>query len=220
MSTPLRLRSPNIRFVQSEKLTQFTATNSRNGGRLSCRARHLLRLWMRLKTQLLAMLRAQSPCSAPSAQAPTRPVRPIPSAASQRATPTPSEQGAPCHHGAASVAVRTPWGLQRAMTADASLNWQKRSLWHWITTYARKARSDLTNPRTRLSAEWHGFPVSPAQSITADRKPTFDPMAVGEESGLPTLAHLDLLAAAFEAIQGDTMRKICLNSFGGCPPRE
>lgn len=68
----------------------------------------------------------------------------------------------------------------------------------------QKARSDLTSPRTRLSAEMSWLPgVSPrkaAQIVTALHS---DPMSIRAESGLPTLAHLNLLAAAFEAVDGN-----------------
>lgn len=67
----------------------------------------------------------------------------------------------------------------------------------------QKARSDLTNPRTRLSAEiaWLSG-VSPRKASQLVEGLLHDPMAVREESGLPTLAHLNLLAAAFEAVDG------------------
>lgn len=65
----------------------------------------------------------------------------------------------------------------------------------------QKARSDLTNPRTRLSAEMSWLPgVSPkkvAQFVSALH---LDPMSIRAESSLPTLPHLNLLAAAFEAV--------------------
>jgi len=67
----------------------------------------------------------------------------------------------------------------------------------------QKARSDLTNPRTRLSAEIAWLPgVSPRKATQLVDNLLTDPMAVRDESGLPTLAHLNLLAAAFEAVNG------------------
>ncbi len=67
----------------------------------------------------------------------------------------------------------------------------------------QKARSDLTNPRTRLSAEVAWLPgVSPRKASQLVENLLHDPMALREESGLPTLAHLNLLAAAFEAVDG------------------
>lgn len=67
----------------------------------------------------------------------------------------------------------------------------------------QKARSDLTNPRTRLSAEIAWLPgVSPRKATQLVERLLSDPMAIREESNLPTLAHLNLLAAAFEAVDG------------------
>jgi len=67
----------------------------------------------------------------------------------------------------------------------------------------QKARSDLTNPRTRLSAEIAWLPgVSPRKATQLVENLLSDPMAIREESSLPTLAHLNLLAAAFEAVDG------------------
>lgn len=68
----------------------------------------------------------------------------------------------------------------------------------------QKARSDLTNPRTRLSAEIAWLPgVSPRKASKLLDDLLHDPMALRDESGLPTLAHLNLLAAAFEAVDGE-----------------
>lgn len=68
----------------------------------------------------------------------------------------------------------------------------------------QKARSDLTNPRTRLGAEIAWLPgVSPRRAAQVVENLLYDPMAVREESGLPTLAHLNLLAAAFEAVDSE-----------------
>ena len=68
----------------------------------------------------------------------------------------------------------------------------------------QKARSDLTSPRTRLSAEMGWLPgVSPRKSSHLVSILHSDPMSIREESGLPTLAHLNLLAAAFEAVDAN-----------------
>jgi hypothetical protein len=65
----------------------------------------------------------------------------------------------------------------------------------------QKARSDLTNPRIRLSVEiaWLAG-VSPRRASQLLENLLNEPMAVRDESGLPTLAHLNLLAAAFELV--------------------
>ncbi len=68
----------------------------------------------------------------------------------------------------------------------------------------QKARSDLTNPRTRLGAEIAWLPgVSPRKASQLVDNLLQNPMAVREESGLPTLAHLNLMASAFETVNGD-----------------
>lgn len=65
----------------------------------------------------------------------------------------------------------------------------------------QKARSDLTNPRTRLSAEVAWLPgVSPRRAQTVTHALLTDPMAARAEVGLPALAHCNLMAAAFEAV--------------------
>ncbi|MGV0958241.1 MAG: hypothetical protein ACOYB1_00235 [Limnohabitans sp.] len=65
----------------------------------------------------------------------------------------------------------------------------------------QKARSDLTNPRNRLTAEIAWLPgVSPRRASQLLDGLLADAMAIRGETGLPTLAHCNLLAAAFEAI--------------------
>lgn len=65
----------------------------------------------------------------------------------------------------------------------------------------QKARSDLTNPRTRVSAEIGWLPgVSPRKASQLVEDLLHEPMAIRQESGLPTLAHLNLLAAVFETV--------------------
>jgi hypothetical protein len=67
----------------------------------------------------------------------------------------------------------------------------------------QKARSDLTNPRSRLSAEIAWLPgVSPRKACQLVESLLAEPLAVRDESGLPTLAHLNLLAAAFAYVEG------------------
>ena len=68
----------------------------------------------------------------------------------------------------------------------------------------QKARSDLTSPRMRLNAEMAWLPgVSPRKAQQLVSALHSDPMSIREESGLPTLAHMNLLAAAFEAVDGN-----------------
>ena len=66
----------------------------------------------------------------------------------------------------------------------------------------QKARSDLTNSRTRLSAEIAWLPgVSPRKATQLVDGLVSNPMAIRQESGLPTLAHLNLLASALETVK-------------------
>ncbi|SDR55271.1 hypothetical protein SAMN05443245_7644 [Paraburkholderia fungorum] len=68
----------------------------------------------------------------------------------------------------------------------------------------QKARSDLTSPRNRLIAEIAWFPgVSPRKATQALESLLSKRMAVRQESGLPTLPHLNLLAAALEPVNGE-----------------
>jgi hypothetical protein len=66
---------------------------------------------------------------------------------------------------------------------------------------SQKARSDLTNPRTRLGAEIAWLPgVSPRKAEQLAQRVIEEPLSIRSESGLPVLAHVNLMAAAFEAI--------------------
>jgi hypothetical protein len=63
----------------------------------------------------------------------------------------------------------------------------------------QKARSELTNPRTRLAAEIAWLPgVSPKKAEQLAARLISEPMAI--ESGIPALAHLNLMTAAFETL--------------------
>lgn len=77
----------------------------------------------------------------------------------------------------------------------------------------QKALSDLTSPRTRLGAEMSWLPgVSPKKASLLLAAMQSDPMSVRKESGLPSLAHMNLLASAFEALD-DTDPPEYLSSF-------
>ncbi len=65
----------------------------------------------------------------------------------------------------------------------------------------QKARGELTNPRTRLSAEIAWLPgVSPRKASHLLDSLLRDPMSIRVESGIPTLAHCNLMAAAFDIV--------------------
>ena len=158
--------------------------------------------------QLMTMLGAQPASSASAA--------PVPTAASSRPTAVPPVQSArntPSPRARAQRTLKTtalhqtPFAILGVTTRDdrrriVELAEEKSlELDHDV---CQKARSDLTNPRTRLSAEIAWLPgVSPRKASQLVEGLLHDAMAVREESGLPTLAHLNLLAAAFEAVDGE-----------------
>jgi hypothetical protein len=158
--------------------------------------------------QLMAMLGAQPASSASAA--------PVPTAASSRPTAVPPVQSARNTPSTRARAQRTLKTTALHQTPFAILGVTTRDDRKRIVELAeekslvldhdvcQKARSDLTNPRTRLSAEIAWLPgVSPRKASQLVENLLHDPMAVREESGLPTLAHLNLLAAAFEAVDGE-----------------
>lgn len=158
--------------------------------------------------QLLAMLGAQqaAPAPAPSAPAATRQPPPVPSAVPQRSAPLlPSFR--PERRLTKTALHQSPFAILGVTTRDdrrriVELAEEKSlELDHEV---CQKARSDLTNPRNRLSVEMAWLPgVSPRKASQLFDSLVHNPMAIREESGLPTLAHLNLLAAAFEAVDGE-----------------
>jgi len=68
----------------------------------------------------------------------------------------------------------------------------------------QKARSDLTSPRTRLGAELAWLPgVSPRRASKLLSELHQDPFGAPIEEGVPALARLNVMAAAFELADGD-----------------
>lgn len=160
--------------------------------------------------QLLTMLGAQpappAPAPAPSALAAARQHQPATSAAPQRTPPQPppikSESRlskTALHHSPFAVLGVTTRDDRRRIVELA----EEKSL-ELDHEVCQKARSDLTNPRSRLSVEMAWLPgVSPRKASLLVDGLLHNPMAIREESGLPTLAHLNLLAAAFESVNGE-----------------
>lgn len=65
-----------------------------------------------------------------------------------------------------------------------------------------KARSDLTNPRNRLSCEIAWLPgVSPNKASQLVDGILIDPMGLRQDLSLPALAHLNVLASVFESVE-------------------
>jgi hypothetical protein len=78
---------------------------------------------------------------------------------------------------------------------------EERSL-HIDHDLCQRARSDLTNPRTRLSAELAWMPgVAPRVAEKLIKELLEDPGSARSENGLPELARANLMAAAFELIE-------------------
>jgi hypothetical protein len=158
--------------------------------------------------QLLTMLGAQpaAPAPAPSAPAATRQPPLAPSAAPQRTAPPPppiklepSLTKTALHQSPFAVLGVTTRDDRRRIVELA----EEKSL-ELDHEVCQKARSDLTNPRNRLSVEVSWLPgVSPRKASQLVDGLIHNPMAIREESGLPTLAHLNLLAAAFESVEGE-----------------
>lgn len=191
-----------------DQLAQYSH-ELRNGKKLSVPREAIVQALDALKDpQLLAMLGAQpaAPAPAPSAPAATRQPPPVPPAAPQQVVPpAPPTKPEPrltttaLHQSAFAVLGATARDDRRRIVELA----EEKSL-ELDHDICQKARSDLTNPRTRLSAEIAWLPgVSPRKATQLVESLLNNPMAVREESGLPTLAHLNLLAAAFEAVDGD-----------------
>jgi hypothetical protein len=77
---------------------------------------------------------------------------------------------------------------------------EERSL-HIDHDLCQKARSDLTNPRVRLSAEMAWMPgVAPRVAEKLTKTLSENPFSVRSEDGLPELARANLMAAAFELV--------------------
>lgn len=191
-----------------ERLAQYSQ-EIRSGRKLSVPREVLVEALDALKDpQLLAMLGAQRSAPVPSATAPTatRDSANTPSAAQPRVAPVPPPNKSKPRL-ATTTLHQSPFAALGVTTRDdrrriVELAEEKSlELDHDV---CQKARSDLTNPRTRLSVEIAWLPgVSPRKASQLVEGLLHDPMEVRGETGLPTLAHLNLLAAAFEAVDGD-----------------
>lgn len=191
-----------------EQLAQYSH-ELRNGKKLSVPREEIAQALDALKDpQLLTMLGAQPAASAlaPSAPAATPQPPPVPPAAPQRVVPPPPPTK-PEPRLTPTALHKSPFAVLGATTRDDRRRIvelaEEKSL-ELDHDSCQKARSDLTNPRTRLSAEIAWLPgISPRKATQLVESLLNNPMAMREESGLPTLAHLNLLAAAFEAVDGD-----------------
>jgi hypothetical protein len=190
-----------------DQLTRYSH-ELRNGNKLSVPREALAQALDALKDpQLLTMLGAQPATSAPapSVTAATRQPPSAPSVAPQRTIPPPSIK--PERRLTKTALHQSPFAVLGVTTRDdrrriVELAEEKSlELDHEV---CQKARADLTSPRSRLSVEMAWLPgVSPRKASHLIDVLLHNPMAIRKESGLPTLAHLNLLAAAFESVNGE-----------------
>ena len=158
--------------------------------------------------QLLAMLGVQSSEAAASAprQASAQQPPPIPSGQPKGGANAPSSRTRTAQL-ATSALHQTPFAILGVTTRDDRrriIELAEERAFDLDHDVCQKARSDLTNPRTRLSAEIAWLPgVSPRKASQLLDSLLDSPMATREESGLPTLAHLNLLASAFESVDAE-----------------
>jgi hypothetical protein len=84
---------------------------------------------------------------------------------------------------------------------------EERSL-HIDQDVCQKARSDLTKPRARLSAEMAWMPgVAPRIAEKLVHSLSKNPLSVRSESGLPALARANLMSAALELVEEEEPTK-------------
>lgn len=195
----------------TDQLTQYSK-EIREGRKLSVPREALVQALDALKDpQLMRMLGAQpqpaSSASAPTVSTSTLQPPSIPSGNAQRAAPPPIPIQSAARFNRTTALHRLPFALLGATIRDdrrrvVELAEEKSlELDHDV---CQKARSDLTNLRTRLSVEISWLPgVSPCKASQLLDGLLQDPMAIRGESGLPTLAHLNLLAAAFESVDSE-----------------
>ncbi len=85
----------------------------------------------------------------------------------------------------------------------------ERSLEHDAQA-CQKARADLSNPRTRLTAELSWLPgLAPNRATQLAQKALTHPMSITDETGLPALTHANLIAAAIERLD-DTVNALTM----------
>jgi hypothetical protein len=191
-----------------DKLAQYSH-ELLSGNKLSVPSEELAQALDALKDpQLLTMLGSQSATATPTAAAAVtiRQTRPVPSGTPQQTSQT-QPPISPEHCLIKTTLHQSPFSVLGVTTRDDRRRIvelaEEKSL-DSDHEVCQKARSDLTNPRNRLSVEMAWLPgVSPRKALQLVDSLSHNPMGIREESGLPTLAHLNLLAAAFESVDGE-----------------
>lgn len=198
------------RLSSEEQLTQYSR-KLRSGLKVSVPRETLVEALDSLKTSpLLAALCALSPTQTSETPVPsqvaTRPAPPLPTTTMQRSIPT-SLPSTSESHLTKTMLHKSPFAVLGATIRDNRgriVELAEEKSLELDYDVCQKARSDLTNPRTRLSAEIAWLPgVSPRKALQLTVILDGEPMKIREESGLPTLAHLNLIAAAFETVDGE-----------------
>lgn len=185
----------------SEQLAQY-AHEIRGEETPSIPRRTLERAFTALKDpQLQAMLEERS--SNPGPTVSSKPPLPDPNVAEQKPTPRKPT-------GRMSIAsVVTELDRSAFMVLGATIRDSRKRIVELAEEKAlelpqdvcQKARSDLTNPRTRLGVEMAWLPgVSPRKASDLIGALHSDPASIRRESGLPVLAQLNLESAAFESM--------------------
>lgn len=193
-------------FSSKDQLTQYSR-ELRDGKSLSIPRDVLSKALDKVKDpQFLALLQVKATTSSvASSTAETQHSPKIFSAASRRSAPTTAPitpkrcfPKTTLHHSPFAVLGVTVRDDRKRIVEIA----EEKSL-ELDDNICQKARSDLTNPRSRLSAEMAWLPgISPRKASQLTEGLLNNPIAIREELGLPTLARLNLLAAAFESVDG------------------
>ncbi len=125
----------------------------------------------------------------------------------QRSTPMAAATPPKAGIGLTTALHRSPFHLLSVSMRDDRrrivANAEEQAL-HLDAETCQKARADLTNPRTRLSAELAWLPgLSPRRASALVEKLKSQPWDIRQEDGLPALAKANLLAAASEVVDAD-----------------
>ena len=150
--------------------------------------------------QLLAMLKVSNPTTQP-------PLKVAAHDGAQTSVARPATVTRPFRGLKETALHRNPFWLLGATTRDDRrriVELAEHKLLELDQEACQKARTDLTSPRTRLAVEMAWLPgVSPKKATHLARQILQDPMSIRTETGLPPLAHANLSAAAFEAIDAE-----------------
>jgi len=153
--------------------------------------------------QLMAILCKRSVPEPPMAVKPSSPPKPV---AAPRPASAPTSTRSACSIQTTTL-HKNPFAILGVTTRDdrkrIAEQAEEKSL-ELDHDVCQKARSNLTHPLNRLTSEIAWLPgVSPRRASQLLESLLRDPMAIREESGLPTLAHCNLMAAAFEAVNAN-----------------